>query len=155
VHDVVAEHAGRAEAGGVRLEVPPPPTLPLLRGDLAQIERALSNVLDNALRHTPAGGAVRVTVAAVDDAVRIRVEDQGVGIAPEHQARVFERFYRVAPGRGGSGSGLGLAIARRIAELHGGTIELASTPGEGTTVTLTLPLSGPAVTARASNLPGT
>jgi signal transduction histidine kinase len=154
VHDVVAGHAGRAEAGGVRLEVAPPPTLPLLRGDLGQIERALSNVLDNALRHTPAGGAVRVSVAAEGDAVRIRVEDEGVGIAPEHQARVFERFYRVAPGRGGSGSGLGLAIARRIAELHGGAIELVSTPGEGTTVTLTLPLAGPPAGGREAGVPG-
>ncbi len=143
VHDVVAEHAGRAEVAGVRLEVAPPPPLPLLRGDLAQIERALSNVLDNALRHTPPGAAVRVTVAAAGDAARITVEDEGEGIAPEHQAHVFQRFYRATPGRGGSGSGLGLAIARRIAQLHGGAIELVSTPGEGTTVTLTLPLAGP------------
>jgi signal transduction histidine kinase len=155
VHDVVAGHAGRAEAGGVQLEVAPPPTLPLLRGDLGQIERALSNVLDNALRHTPEGGAVRVAVVAEDEAVRIRVDDEGVGIAPEHQARVFERFYRVAPGRGGTGSGLGLAIARRIAELHGGTIELVSTPGEGTTVTLTLPLYGPPALAREPRVPAT
>lgn len=151
VHDVVAEYAGRAEAAGVHLEVAPPPVLPLVRGDLAQIERALSNLLDNALRHTPAGGAVRVAVDAGTAAVRIRVEDEGEGIAPEHQGRVFERFYRVAPGRGGSGSGLGLAIARRIAELHGGAIGLVSTPGEGTTVTLTFPLEGP---TRAGREPG-
>ena len=155
VHDVVSEHAGRAAAGGVRLEVLPPPALPLLRGDLAQIERALSNLLDNALRHTPVGGAVRVAVAAEGGAVRIRVADEGEGIAPEHQARVFERFYRAAPGRGGSGSGLGLAIARRIAELHGGAIELVSTPGEGTTVTLTLPLAGPIVEGREPGVSGT
>lgn len=143
VYDVVAEYAGRAEAAGVRLEATQPPDLPLLRGDLGQIERALSNVLDNALRHTAAGGAVRVSMAAAVDSARIRVEDEGVGIPLEHQAHVFERFYRVAPGRGGSGSGLGLAIARRIVELHGGSIELVSTPGEGTTVTLAFPLAGP------------
>lgn len=144
VHDVVAEHAARAEAAEVRLEVAPPSDLPPLRGDLGQIERALSNLLDNALRHTPPGRTVRVSVRTEGDAARIAVDDEGGGIPREHQERVFERFYRVAPERGGSGSGLGLAIARRIAELHGGTIDLDSTPGEGTTVTLTLPHAGPA-----------
>ena len=143
VHDVVAEHAHRAQAAGVRLEVDPPPVLPLLRGDVGQIERALSNLLDNALRHTPAGRAVHVTVGAGGDAAWIAVEDEGTGIPREHQERVFERFYRVAADRGGAGSGLGLAITRRIAELHDGSIELVSAPGQGTTVTLTLPLAGP------------
>jgi signal transduction histidine kinase len=143
VHDVVGGHAGRAQAAGVRLVAVPPSPLPLLRGDLGQIERALANVLDNALRHTPAGGAVRVRVEAGADVARIVVEDEGEGIAQQHQGRVFERFYRVAPDRGGAGSGLGLAIARRIVELHGGAIDLVSAPGEGTAVTLTLPVAGP------------
>lgn len=154
VHDVVAAHAGRAASAGVTLAVAEPAPLPLVTGDLGRIERAVANVLDNALRHTPAGGRVRVAVAVRDGRARIEVDDTGEGIAPEHRDRVFERFYRVAPGRGGDGAGLGLAIARRIVELHGGAIELRSEPGRGTTVALTLPVDGPGGVVSAARSAG-
>ncbi len=146
VHDVVAKFADRARRQGVALHVAPPGRLPLLSADVGQVERALSNVLDNALRHTPAGGRVDVRVDAAGQRLRIAVDDTGEGIPREHLARVFDRFHQVAPERGGHGAGLGLAIARRIVELHGGEIELHSERGRGTHVTIELPLAAPGET---------
>ena len=143
VHDVVAKFADRAARQGVALRVGPPGRLPLLSGDVGQIERALSNLVDNALRHTPPGGQVDVRIEAAGGRVRIAVDDTGEGIPEDHVARVFDRFHQVAPERGGHGTGLGLAIARRIAELHGGEIRLRSELGRGTQVTIELPLTGP------------
>ena len=149
VHDVVAKFADRAHRQGVALHVAPPGRLPLLSADVGQVERALSNVLDNALRHTPAGGQVDVRVDGAGERLRIAVEDTGEGIPHDHLARVFDRFHQVAPERGGHGAGLGLAIARRIVELHGGRIELHSELGRGTRVTIELPLVEPGETGRA------
>ena len=130
VSDVVQKFALAAERKGVDLSVQAAADLPFVDGDLGAIERALSNLLENALRHTPAGGRVRVTVAAIAGAVEIAVADSGTGIPAGAEEQVFERFYRVEEGRGGEGSGLGLAIARRVVELHGGSIR-AERPEEG------------------------
>jgi signal transduction histidine kinase len=104
----------------------------------------LYNVLDNALKYTPQG-TVRVWGARRADVAVLTVQDTGIGIAPEHLPRVFDRFYRVdkARSREQGGTALGLSIARSIVTAHGGTIELKSTPGQGTTCTVTLP-GGPA-----------
>ncbi len=103
--------------------------------------QVLVNLLDNALAHTPAGGTVTVGCKAAGAQVSLWVTDTGSGIAPEHQARVFDRFYRVDAGRGSArgGTGLGLAICRAIADAHGGSIELTSVPGAGTRVELVIP----------------
>lgn len=146
VHDAVAKFADRARRKGVTLHAAPPGRLPLLSADVGQVERALSNVLDNALRHTPSGGRVDVRIDAAGERLRIAVDDTGEGIPRDHLARVFDRFHQVAPERGGHGAGLGLAIARRIAELHGGRIELSSELGRGTQVTIELPLADPEAT---------
>jgi signal transduction histidine kinase len=141
VSDAVIKERPRAEAAGVTLSVEAPGSLPFVRGDLGLIERTVLNLLDNALRHTPAGGAVRVSMRP-DDRGRVVVEvsDTGEGIAPEHQQRVFERFYRVGSGpRGDGGTGLGLAIAARVAELHGGTLTVDSRLGEGSRFRFDLP----------------
>ncbi|MDZ7708404.1 MAG: HAMP domain-containing sensor histidine kinase [Trueperaceae bacterium] len=143
VHDVVAKFADRAQGRGVSLHVAPPGQLPLLSADVGQVERALSNLLDNAIRHTPRGGRVDVRIDATRERLRIAVEDTGEGIPDAHVARVFDRFHQVAPERGGHGAGLGLAIARRIVELHGGEIHLRSELGRGTHVRIELPLAGP------------
>jgi len=143
VHDVVAKFADRARQRGVTLHVAPPGRLPLLSADVGQVERALSNLLDNALRHTPSGGRVDVRVDVAADRLRIAVDDSGEGIPASHLARVFDRFHQVAPERGGHGAGLGLAIARRIVELHRGEIHLRSELGRGTLVTIELPLARP------------
>lgn len=108
--------------------------------DRLLLQRALSNLLSNALRHTPRGGTVRLHAERTRDAVRIAVEDNGSGIAGEHLPFLFERFYRVDASRSATDStGLGLAVVSSIAELHGGRAEVASVLGRGSTFTLTFP----------------
>jgi signal transduction histidine kinase len=110
--------------------------------DRDRIEQALTNLVDNAAKYgAPDGGRVRVMVWHHDGRAGVTVSDSGPGIAPEQLAHVFERFYRVdaARSREWGGTGLGLAICREIAEAHGGTVEVASTPGRGSAFSLTLP----------------
>jgi two-component system heavy metal sensor histidine kinase CusS len=112
--------------------------------DAELLRRALANLLDNAARHTAAGGHIDLTVReSAGRGTEIEVQDNGAGIPSEHLPRVFERFYRSEKGPGEvhatSGFGLGLAIVKSIMDLHGGTVELASVPGSGTTVTLFFP----------------
>jgi signal transduction histidine kinase len=113
----------------------------LVRGDVDQLERLVINLLENSLRHTPEEGQVRVSAYAASDRILITVEDNGEGIAPEHLPHVCERFYRAdaARSRPGGGAGLGLAICCTIARAHGGTLEIQSTSGIGTVVTVSLP----------------
>jgi heavy metal sensor kinase len=112
-----------------------------VRGDESQLRRLFFNVLDNATKYTPPGGAVTIQSESRDGEIHVVVADTGVGIPAEHLPRVFDRFYRIdpAPGVDSEGSGLGLAITRAIAEGHGGTVRIDSTPGHGTRVTLRLP----------------
>jgi signal transduction histidine kinase len=138
--DVVQRFLARANAAGVALEIDYPDELPLARLDAALVERALSNLLDNALRVTPANGRVLVRVRFARGEVRIEVVDTGPGVAPEDQPRVFERFYQASRARDQRGaSGLGLAIVKRVAELHGGRAGLLSEPGQGSTFFIELP----------------
>lgn len=157
-HDVVQRFAPAAARAQVRLEVDgigiEPHRLPVVLAEVRLVERVLANLVDNALRHTPGGGQVVVSIenvsAAAGDApaagrARIVVTDNGAGIAPADLEGLFDR-YANASRRGDSGrstAGLGLAMARRIAALHGSTLELASRPGAGTRVTFTLPLAAP------------
>lgn len=106
------------------------------------IRRAITNLLSNALRHTPRNGQVVLYVESSDDWVEFRVSDTGCGIQRENQSEIFERFYRPnqSNSRQGEGTGLGLAIVKSIAELHGGTTALESSPGCGTTVILRFPV---------------
>jgi signal transduction histidine kinase len=137
---VVQRHLARAREAGLALTIDYPDGLPLAPVDAALIERALANLLDNALRVTPAGGQVRVQVRHDAAGLRLEVSDTGPGVAPEDQPRVFERFYQAARHRELRGSsGLGLAIVRRVAELHGGRAGLRSRPGEGATFFIELP----------------
>jgi two-component system, OmpR family, sensor kinase len=117
-------------------------------GDEARLRQLFANLMSNALQHTPAGAPIEVAVAAEDGFVSVSVRDHGEGIDPEHLPHVFEPFYRADPARGrsskdeeGSGTGLGLAIVAAVAEAHGGTVDVASKVGEGTTFTLRLPSS--------------
>lgn len=139
--DVVQRFAARAGDAGLSLKLDYPDGLPLARVDAALVERALANLIDNALRITPRGGMVEVRVVPDADKARIEVSDTGPGVAPEDQPRVFERFYQAARHRDLRGSaGLGLAIVRRVAELHGGQAGLRSHPGAGATFFIELPL---------------
>jgi signal transduction histidine kinase len=140
VEDVAEHMRVVAEAKGVKLEADR--VVPCqAKGDEDHLRRLLYNLLDNAIKFTPARGTVIVEVACGDAKVSIIVTDSGNGIPPEHLPHVFKRFYRVEPARGREmgGAGLGLAIARSIAEAHGGSIEMESTVGEGTRAILTLP----------------
>jgi len=102
----------------------------------------LRNLLNNAMFHTPAGGAVTISARQSADSVEVSVADTGAGIAPEHLPNVFERFYRADPSRTRStgGAGLGLSIARQIVQAHGGHIWAESEPGKGAIFTFTLPV---------------
>jgi two-component system OmpR family sensor kinase len=115
-----------------------------IMGDPQQIKQLLDNVIDNAIKFTPTGGQITLTMQRVDQSARIEVTDTGVGIAAEHQQRVFDRFYQVDTARaqdGSGGFGLGLSVARWIAEAHHGSIEVRSQPGTGTTFTIHIPLA--------------
>jgi signal transduction histidine kinase len=109
--------------------------------DPDRLKQIVMNLVVNAIRYTPAGGTVTLDLQCRGADAVLRVRDTGVGIAPEHQTRVFERFYRVDQPRTrqSGGTGLGLAIAQEMAEAHGGRIELVSTPGGGSTFSLILP----------------
>jgi two-component system OmpR family sensor kinase len=134
----VDQFAPAAEAAGVKIELAADENLPEVEGDAGRLAQVLRNLLSNALRHTPNGGRVAVSVDRAGGWARIRVADTGTGIAPEDLPHVFDRFYRGDRSRG-HGAGLGLAIARQIVTAHGGRIEVASPPGAGTTFTITLP----------------
>jgi signal transduction histidine kinase len=138
--DVTLKLAPQAEKAGVSLSVDMARELPLVACDIALIERVLTNLIDNALRYTPAGGSVRVGLAPRNGGVRLSVSDTGAGIDPEDLPHVFDRFYRAdkSRDRATGGAGLGLAIARQIVELHGGALEVDSRPGEGTRFSFTL-----------------
>jgi two-component system heavy metal sensor histidine kinase CusS len=112
--------------------------------DRTLLQRALGNLVSNALAHTPPGGAVVLGTSANTSTIRIEVSDTGLGIPAEALPRVFDRFFRVDSSRSHSsgGTGLGLAIVKSIAQLHGGNVEIASQPGQGTRVTLEMPVCG-------------
>jgi len=129
--DAVA--SARRRARGLDFTVDLSPSL--VRGDPARIGRAISNLLDNAAKWSPAGGEVEVSVAGGV----VRVRDHGPGFAPADLPRVFDRFWRSDEARGMHGSGLGLAIVRRVAEEHGGSAEAANAEGGGALVTLRIP----------------
>jgi two-component system heavy metal sensor histidine kinase CusS len=103
-------------------------------------ERALGNLLDNALRFTPENGSIQILLSEHDDNVEVTISDTGCGIASEHLPRVFDRFYRAESSRGSDGAGLGLALVKSILDLHGGSAKIESEVGRGTTVKLKFPL---------------
>jgi signal transduction histidine kinase len=143
VQDVVMQYEPEAERRQIALRaVLPERGLPPVRADIGLVERVLTNLLDNALRFTPPGGAVEVRPWHDEGRVWVEVADTGVGIPPEQLPHVFDRFFRADAARSGNdGAGLGLAIVQRIVELHGGTITAASAPGAGTRFTFTLPVA--------------
>ncbi|MFI5801979.1 sensor histidine kinase [Streptomyces sp. NPDC051561] len=151
---VAAAHQAHAETAGVALTVcDPSPERPVrvLRADPVRLRQAVGNLVSNAVRHTPAGGRVTLSVRGTEtgDAVLVQVADTGIGIPPEDLDHVFDRFWRAEKSRSRrtGGSGLGLAIVRKLTEAHGGTASATSTVGEGSVFTLRLPVtagSGPA-----------
>ena len=113
--------------------------------DRTLMQRAIGNLVSNAVAHTPSGGSVVIATSSEDAVVRIEVADTGVGIPAEALPRVFDRFFRVDPSRSqaSGGTGLGLAIVQGIMLLHGGKVEIVSQPGKGTRVILSMPAFAP------------
>lgn len=136
---VVGDCEAEAEAKNIRLRLHVA-ARQTVYGRPEQVARIVANLIENALRYTPAGGSVDVSCRSERNAAVVEVRDTGVGIAAEHLALVFDRFWRAPEFRGTEGSGLGLSIARRLARSHGGELTVASAPGSGTTFTLRLPL---------------
>jgi signal transduction histidine kinase len=123
------------------LHLPDAPTW--VYGDRRRLEQVLVNLLSNAHKFSPDGASIGLTVATIGDDVLWTVADRGCGIAPEDRDRLFERFFTVASDSGGSGAGLGLPIALAIAQAHGGTIDVESEPGRGSTFVVRVPIQGP------------
>jgi heavy metal sensor kinase len=140
VRDLVDQHQIPAEAEGVRLSAALPATCPV-SADRIQIERLVSNLLGNAIKYTPAGGRVKVSLIPSVDHVKLIVEDTGVGISLEHLPHIFDRFYRVPSADAEKGLGLGLSFVAWIAKAHGGSVNVESTLQEGTRFTVLLPAS--------------
>jgi heavy metal sensor kinase len=138
---VIRRFKGRADEKNIRLEFVPTAEPITVSGDPDWLGRLVENLLDNAILHAPQMGRVEVSIRGADRFATIAVEDNGPGIAAEHIPHIFDRFYRADPSRSrqGGGAGLGLAIACQIAVLHGGTISVASRPGQGSVFSVELP----------------
>lgn len=137
--DLAAQLAPLAAERGIALSVRASPVW--AETNLARLRQVLRAFVDNALRHTPEGGRVVIDVARDSGRARVRVTDDGEGIAPEHLPRIFDRFYRADEARGRGGAGLGLSIAAELVKQLGGDLRVESEPGKGTSVTLFLPLA--------------
>jgi signal transduction histidine kinase len=133
-----------AEQNNITLELDAPAEAPSIQGDGHRLERVLNNLLDNALKYTPKGGMITVTVRPVNGQVEVRVTDTGPGIPPEYRERIFDRFTQV-PGFEGrrQGLGWGLAFCRSVIEAHGGLIWVKSEVGQGSTFAFTIPVETP------------
>ncbi len=138
VADVCELFAPLAEDRGISLTRRTPGTC-TVSGDSRLLQRAVANLVDNAIRYTPPGGAVFVAVASTGPgAVELGVEDTGPGVADKDRPQIFDRFYRASASRSETGAGLGLSLVRAAAEAHGGTAEVFSRPGEGATFWISL-----------------
>jgi heavy metal sensor kinase len=142
LEDVADMFGGVAEEAGVAVVAEPRPPVSVA-ADPTGILQLLTNLVGNAIEHTPRGGRVTLTAEQAEREALLRVADTGEGISAEHQQRIFDRFYRVDASRSrrAGGAGLGLAICQAIAQAHGGRIEVQSAPGHGAVFTVRLPLS--------------
>ncbi len=146
IQDVIQKLKLAAEKKGIQLSADFGQKLPFVVGDIGMIQRVLENLLENALRHTPTGGTIRLLLSEersgpLEDRIIVKVEDSGTGIAPDDLPHIFDRFYRQQKSRQGGGyhAGLGLAIVKRILELHGGKVTAESHNKQGSVFTFDLP----------------
>jgi two-component system phosphate regulon sensor histidine kinase PhoR len=139
----VANFRPAAEVRSLSLETQVPEEPVMVQGDPEALELLVNNLLDNAVKYSRDGGRVSVRLVAADATARLEVEDDGVGISPEHHDRIFERFYRVdqARSRELGGTGLGLSIVKHICKAHHGSVSVRSTLGVGSTFEVTVPLA--------------
>jgi signal transduction histidine kinase len=118
-----------------------------IQGDELRLRQLFLNLIANAVKYTPEGGQLEIALATREDEAVVTVSDTGIGIPEEHLPHIFDRFYRIdkARNREDGGTGLGLAIVQSLAQAHDGRVNVTSTPGEGSTFTVYLPIQGPAL----------
>lgn len=138
VSSVGAHFDPLASSRGVNLTIDAPSQL-YTKANEGHLKRVLSNVVDNALKYTPAGGQVSIEVSRSEASIEVRIEDTGCGVPAEALEHIFERFYRVSGSRDAAGVGLGLSIARTLVRINNGTIAVKSTEGKGSRFTLRFP----------------
>jgi signal transduction histidine kinase len=139
---IAAAHLPQAQQSGITLDVDIAVDLPSIHADPERLAQVLGNLTGNALRYTPEGGRITLAARQQASAVQLTVQDTGAGIDPADLPHIFDRFYRGDDARetNEGESGLGLAIAKSLVEAHGGSISVASMPGEGSVFTITLPI---------------
>lgn len=142
LREILHDWEKRFEARQLKSQLDLAENLPLLHADESRLQEVIYNLLDNAVKYSPPGGQISLQAALRGDRVRISVADQGIGIREADLPRIFERFYRAdkARSRELGGTGLGLSIVKHIAQLHGGTVEAESAPGQGTTISVLIPV---------------
>ncbi|MEM7330589.1 MAG: HAMP domain-containing sensor histidine kinase [Chloroflexota bacterium] len=143
--DLETSFAGQAESLGITLTFKGTKRPFLIHGDADRLNQALSNIMINAIRHTPGGGSIEVIASAGETHVQIAVKDTGEGISEEALPFLFDRFWKGDKSRTGAGTGLGLAITRQLIVAHDGKIDVKSTLGEGATFTIQLPIATPQI----------
>jgi heavy metal sensor kinase len=151
VGELVEQFQIPAEAAGVHLSALPAESVPC-EADRTQMERVITNLLSNALKYTPSGGAVKAWAEAAGEQARIVVEDSGIGIPADHLAHIFDCFYRVPDPNPEKGLGLGLSFVSSIVDSHGGKIQVTSEVGQGSRFTVILPVRGQAATPAAGSV---
>ena len=139
VHAVRKQFAETAMSQEVDISADVPVDLPRVMADGEKLAQVFVNLVENALKFTPASGAISIQAQAQDEYVQIRLKDTGIGVAPQHLPHIFERFYKVNRSRRDSGTGLGLSIVKQLVEAHGGRITVESKEGEGCEFTFTVP----------------
>jgi two-component system phosphate regulon sensor histidine kinase PhoR len=141
LHSIMRDWEKRFAAKQLKSHLNFPANLPHLEADETRLQELIYNLLDNAVKYSRPGGTVFLRAEAADDAVRLSVRDEGIGIPQEDLPRIFERFYRADKSRASQqpGTGLGLSIVKHIVQLHGGRVEANSQLGQGTTITVALP----------------
>src|SRR5438128_4295569 len=151
LESVTRDWAKRLAGKNLRLELEVPDNFPALRADERRLEEIVHNLLDNAIKYSHQNGRILIQAGAPDQEVVLSVCDEGVGIAPADLRRIFERFYRAdrARSRELGGTGLGLSIVKHIAQLHGGSIDVQSAPGQGSTFRVRFPVAPPATEGQA------
>jgi len=140
VDRAVALYHDAADARGVSLHAAVPEISPIVSGDRTRLEQVAANLIDNAVKYTPAGGRVDVEILRDPDRALLRVRDTGAGIPPDEIPRIWDRLFRGDTSRAERGLGLGLSLVKAIVEAHGGTVDVESEPGRGATFTVRLPL---------------
>ena len=145
LNSIAEKFAPQAHAANVDIRVETA-SLPAFTGDGDRLAQVFTNLVDNALKFTPAGGSITLRAAQASSGIQVEVADTGAGISPEALPHIFDRFYQADPSRPGGqkhGSGLGLAIVKEIVGAHGGKISVRSEPGTGSTFSVSLPLTTP------------